>query len=536
MANKEIKTSIEINNEEQNNLSSQLKNFFWWSWDKLKWLFSKNTNEKKIQNTRRYLITKKSSIQTLFLSFVILIIAVLYGLYTKGNYEKINQQANKLTEMSELWLRIEWDNLNEFLNWNSTNKLIDLFQIKENINSKLNNLKEIKESQQRYYNIFLNNLYLPSINVWKNPFTEEFDASILGQKFLEKDKFQDLYLIDYWSNYIKYVWNDADYNTINSITIWDLEEIEWWKYFTIPITVSFSSPNKRSFLLLVNKLSMTSNTTNIALLNEFFYYLIANIKTYKEKEIKQLMEQYRTIFESSPNRDWFWTAKNISELSEEQYSKYSDKVIWYHLYQWIQWLEENNVLIDENIIVTSIKENSLCDESMKNQECFYSFREKYRNLPYLAYWIWLEKQNDRLEWLHEFLKGLASIISISSFDFNKVSKSSFLKNTNEQYNWTVQFIAYWRSITNEEIEETAKNLWNICLWNEVMSPTNAKNKVSRFIESLWWEDTPRNTTSMEELESIIDEIEKNYNQLSNYQKVIKLFELWRMLNDANLCI
>jgi hypothetical protein len=73
-------------------------------------------------------------------------------------------------------------------------------------------------------------------------------------------------------------------------------------YFYIPITVEFSSPNKRSFLLLVNKLSMTSNSNNIALLNEFFFYLLMNIKEKKADIINDLMEDYWQEFSTSS--DW----------------------------------------------------------------------------------------------------------------------------------------------------------------------------------------------------------------------------------------
>jgi hypothetical protein len=50
--------------------------------------------------------------------------------------------------------------------------------------------------------------------------------TLLWQKYLENDKFQDLYLIQYWSDFVKYVWNDADYNTVDSISVW--EKIEIW--------------------------------------------------------------------------------------------------------------------------------------------------------------------------------------------------------------------------------------------------------------------------------------------------------------------
>jgi hypothetical protein len=69
-------------------------------------------------------------------------------------------------------------------------------------------------------------------------------------------------------------------------------------FFNMPITVSFVANSKRAFLLLADKLSMTSNKENISLLNEFFYYLRGEIKKGKEKEIKTLESSYVTIFGS----------------------------------------------------------------------------------------------------------------------------------------------------------------------------------------------------------------------------------------------
>ena len=64
------------------------------------------------------------------------------------------------------------------------------------------------------------------------------------------------------------------------------------EHFIIPVTIKFVSPNKRSFLLLVNKLSITSNITNVSLLNEFFFYLVKNIEELKADEIKIEREKY----------------------------------------------------------------------------------------------------------------------------------------------------------------------------------------------------------------------------------------------------
>jgi hypothetical protein len=55
-------------------------------------------------------------------------------------------------------------------------------------------------------------------------------------------------------------------------------------------------------------------------------------------------------------------------------------------------------LIDDDVIVKTIRRSALCKEGEADQKCFYNFREKYRNLPYLAYQVGLERvenQGDR---------------------------------------------------------------------------------------------------------------------------------------------
>ena len=410
-------------------------------------------------------------------------------------------------------------------------------QINNNVQDMFEDRQAFKQQQKSYYEVLLQNIYLPTLNVWKDPYTKNFDIRYLWQKYLEADKIQDLYLIQYWSDFIKHVSDDADYNTIESISIWEMVELEDSNYFYTPISVSFTSPNKRSFLLLVNKLSTTSNTNNIALVNEFFFYLLMNIKEHKQAEINKLMVEYREDFSSSSNRDG---PDDIADMNAEQLSEYQDKVIWYNLYHWINynWTWENvTELVDDELIAETVRENALCGVTMQNRECFYKFRDKYRDLPYLAYKIGLENQANRTEWLLSFLRDLPSVVAITSFGFEKFSNSSFLNNEQEQYEWTLTFNAYGRTISEEELQEAATVLWWLCfekVSNQVMSPDSALNRVNETIASLWQEWNV-NISALMELKWLFTDIQEEYKDLTNYKKMIKLFELWRMMNDANLC-
>jgi hypothetical protein len=134
---------------------------------------------------------------------------------------------------------------------------------------------------------------------------------------------------------------------------------------------------------------------------------------------------------------------------------------------------------------------------------------------------------------------LPPAIAITSFGFEKYSDSSFLNNKQEEYEWKVTFNAYWRNILDSELEEASSMLWVLCFWNsegqKKISPDLALEYVEKSIISLWWNQEYSNVSSLWELQWLFTEIKATYNGLSNYDKMIKLFEIWRMMNDANLC-
>ena len=127
-------------------------------------------------------------------------------------------------------------------------------------------------------------------------------------------------------------------------------------------------------------------------------------------------------------------------MSEEQLSDYQDRVIWYNLYQWVndEWTGKN-MLIDDDLIIKTIRNASSCALSDSNRDCFYKFRNKYRDLPYLAYQVgfgWDEKDRyrttTRTQGLQKFLKELPPVIAVTNFGFDKrVSQDLFGRE--EQY-------------------------------------------------------------------------------------------------------
>ena len=362
-----VKTTWTEKSADQSNILSQIKWFFQksqgGSWDSKR-------------RTKAFSFTRKESLISVFVSVAVIVWCILYWLMVWNHYGEINSNTDALKNLSTYNVTPNRDILSPYTEGNNIGTINWMIEVNDNIEEVVASRELFKKQQKSYYEVLLQNIYLPSLNIWKDPYTKNFDMTLLWQKYLENDKFQDLYLIQYWSDFVKYVWNDADYNTIDSISVWGKSEIWGTNYFYIPITVQFSSPNKRSFLLLVNNLSMTSNSNNIALLNEFFFYLLMNIKDQKAEVINNLMQEYWNEFSTSS--DWGWPT-DFSQLSDDELYDYHDKVIGYNLYHRINynWTWENvTPLIDDEVIIETIKQNALCESELEPAECFYKFRDK----------------------------------------------------------------------------------------------------------------------------------------------------------------
>lgn len=375
---------------------------------------------------------------------------------------------------------------------------------------------EYLNSLQIPYTYFLQYIYLPSLNVWKEKYTNQININLMGIDFLEQNPFNDITLLQRRWDFFKNLWDNNESNDILDMKIGDFVEDEKW-FFSMPITVSFVANSKRAFLLLADKLSITSNKENVSLINEFFYYLRSEIKKGKETEIKTLMSEYITVF---------WSGQeNIEE-----------KIIWYHLYSRI-FNNQKNILIDNEIIDKTIKSIVSCNNE-DNELCYYKFRERYRDIPSFGYLIGTDFGNNWAENLKKFILQLPPIFSIKEFEFDKIKSPTLSDISNNKYQGKVTILVYGRSASSQEVEEIALALGNKCLWeNKILTTEDGITLVQSAIVKLSEISTIDKSygDNLRELKLLVEESDEQFSSLSNYKKTIKLFELYRMLSDAGLC-
>jgi len=178
-----------------------------------------------------------------------------------------------------------------------------------------------------------------------------------------------------------------------------------------------------------------------------------------------------------------------------------------------------------------------CSPEAESQ-CFYRFREKYRNMAALAYTVGMKDNTNKTEDLKKFLKNMPPIIAVQEFVYNKIQESSIVKQNTTKFEGKIGLEIYGQSISPEERDEIATNLWKQCFADDkILSPEEALNTIDETIrkKSDIIEENQTKANSIRDLKTIIENIGTNYEWLSNYKKTIKLFEMYRMLNENWLC-
>lgn len=389
-------------------------------------------------------------------------------------------------------------------------KLSDMLWYETQIDENITNTRLQRQRLSVPFDNFLNMLYTPTINIWRDPFTQKIDTSLIGKKYIENNPYGDITLIQQRTNFFKDVWVVDNYNTVTDVRVGktEISNIEW--YFSIPITVQFETPNKRSFLLLINKISMTAYIQNLSLINEFMYYVWETVKEEKQDVLTQSELFSGNLVTTTENHD--------------------DRAIWYLLYNWIIKWQENKI-INQDIIAKSIRKTAWCTTE-EQQECMYMFREKMRALPYLAYGVAREGV-DIIEWLKFFFKNMPPILSIETFSFEE----KMIKKVKAWYKGTISLKIYGKDLLPAEIDSISNELGSMCfLSKEGLNIGNAKARVEKSIFELGkWNLNIQRSTTLNQILLFITKIEKEYPELTNQKKVVRLFELYRTLKENSLC-
>jgi hypothetical protein len=179
-----------------------------------------------------------------------------------------------------------------------------------------------------------------------------------------------------------------------------------------------------------------------------------------------------------------------------------------------------------------------CTPENENQ-CFFRFREKYRNIASLAYTMGMKDNNNKVEDLKKFLQNISPLMVLKRFEYSKAPDQSLIKQNNVKYNGSVDLEIFGKVVTEDDRNEIAKALGMKCFRDDekVLSLEEAMVVIEDTIrqKSENANEDQSATENIYDLKKIIENIAREYEPLSNYRKTIRLFEIYRMLNENGLC-
>jgi hypothetical protein len=463
-----------------------------------------------------FLNDKKYDRQSLmFIAFFLFVIAGYFGYTTYQKVIDLNTKVSVLDQTStysDIVSSLQGNRLT--VNIATTSDTVyDLIQGNQDISDEIQRYQVYKESLYLPYTYFLDYIFLPRLNVWKEYYTDELKINSFWEEFLKVNSYIDINLVQKWTDFFS-ITQQNEINKISNIKIWEVTEYDDW-IFGIDVSFQFITPSKNALWFLLDKLTLTSDQSNITLLGEFFYYLREQIK---QEENAFLTDQL--------GEEWpLWPEATI------------DKLLWYHLYNWVFEDWENN-LIDNVTVNRAIFSMMRCTPENENQ-CFFRFREKYRNIASLAYTMGMKDNNNKVEDLKKFLKNIPPLMTLKKFDYNKTQDVSLIKQNTVKYNGSVELELFGKVVTDEDRDEIARALWMQCFREEekMLSIDEAMMVIDETInqKSDNIEENQAQTEGIWDIKRIIEDVSLQYESLSNYKKTIKIFEIYRMLNENWLC-
>lgn len=377
--------------------------------------------------------------------------------------------------------------------------LTGLLQTISDTNTEIGTYTTYLSSIQAPYYDLLKNIYLPSLNLRKNQYTNTLSLDVVGQDFIDKNPLNDTNIIAFWSDYLKSSLNDTDTH-ISDVVVEDATMDG--EYYAVPITITFDAPSKRAFLMMVDKLSITSNLDSLALIQKFVYTLREDIRT-----------RYTTI-------------------PGGQYHDV-DKDIWSMLTHWLDGTASQTI-IDEASVLRVIAQLAHCSSSMSQDACLYAFRDMYRSVPSLAYTVASPYAVDRVASIRTFLTSIPPLLRIEDFSFVPMPSTS-IKNTH--YQGRVRFLMYGSNVVESDVADMASYLGNKCTGKDPLYPSIALELVDTALRAVGQLSlaTQEQSADLVLLKNLITADVQTFADKSYYEQMIALIELYTMLDDANVC-
>ena len=157
METNEVKTSWTGTSAEKSDILSQIK-----------WFFQKSQNGSwaSIRRTKAFSFTRKESLISVLVAVVVVVWCIIYWIMVWNRYSEINSNTDALRNLSTYNVAPNRDILSSYIEENNIGTINGMIEVNDNIEEVVASRELFKKQQKSYYEVLLQNIYLPSLNIW----------------------------------------------------------------------------------------------------------------------------------------------------------------------------------------------------------------------------------------------------------------------------------------------------------------------------------------------------------------------------------
>ncbi len=191
-------------------------------------------------------------------------------------------------------------------------------------------------------------------------------------------------------------------------------------------------------------------------------------------------------------------------------------------------------IVNDDVVIGAMRNSAACEEGSDDLACAAKFRNKFRDLPFMAYELTVPSYRGYSAKVADLLRWYPPLMKLERFVFRK--KEDVVKGgVWDVFDVQLSFSVYGRWISDNEVEKIKQLLGQKCLDKETFTLDLALAQLQKKLNFAGKDVDSKEVVNLLELKDILEQRKEGFDSKNPYDQLVILLESYQMLKKANLC-
>ncbi len=191
-------------------------------------------------------------------------------------------------------------------------------------------------------------------------------------------------------------------------------------------------------------------------------------------------------------------------------------------------------IVSDEVVKEAMRNSAACEEGSDDLVCAAKFRNKFRDLPFMAYELTVPSYRGYGMKVADLLRWYPPLMKLERFVFRK--KEDVVKGgVGDVFDVQLSFYVYGRGISDDEVEKIKQLLGQKCLGKKTFNLDLALAQLQKKLNFAGEDVDSKEVVNLLELKNIFEQRKEEFDKKNPYDQLVILLESYQMLKKANLC-